>query len=207
MQIAQEAFVESMRNRFGVNKSFNIPATPVVELGPKEKGKLGGDWPCKDAVVSLMWLSTMTMPGISNAVSAVAHNSHNPRERYWTEIKNMVYLRGTRFSGSTFERGSGLKLNAYSEADYADKSNDRRSVSGTIIILRGADVSWAGSTHRWVTLSTAEAEYVALEKGVFTGTVLWILCPELYKRITCPAFEDNQRAIALAANPRGPAIK
>ena len=32
----------------------------------------------------------------------------------------------------TFLRGSGLYLTAYINADYADKSNNRRSVSGTV---------------------------------------------------------------------------
>ena len=54
-----------------------------------------------------------------------------------------------------------MGFTAFSEADYADKWNDRRSVSGVIITLRGAAVSWASST----TSSTAEAEYVALGEG------------------------------------------
>ena len=34
--------------------------------------------------------------------------------------------------GLTFVKGSGLDLSAYSDADYADISNGRRSVSGTV---------------------------------------------------------------------------
>eukprot|EP00904_Undaria_pinnatifida_P007540 jgi/Undpi1/3916/HiC_scaffold_16.g07284.m1 len=101
-------------------------------------------------------------------------------------------------------RGSGLDLTAYSDADYADKSNDRRSVSGTAITLGGAAVSWASSTQTCVTLSTAEAEYVALGEGVkealFTGAVLSFICPELTGSCV-RVFEDNQGAIALAENP------
>ena len=52
----------------------------------------------------------------------------------------------------------------YSDADYADESNDRRS--GTVVTLGGATVSWACSTQRRVTLSTTEAEYVAVGEGV-----------------------------------------
>ena len=37
--------------------------------------------------------------------------------------------------GLTFVRGSGLDLTAYSDADYADKSNDKRSVSGMVMTL------------------------------------------------------------------------
>ena len=84
---------------------------------------------------SLMWLSTMTRPDISNAVSAVAH-SHNPTDRHWKSVlKIMTYPHRTRGMGSAFLGGSGLGLPAYSDADYADKSNDRRSVSGTVIAL------------------------------------------------------------------------
>ena len=62
--------------------------------------------------------------------------------------------------------GSALDLTACNDADYADKSNDRRSVSGTVFSLGCAAISWASSTQRCVTLSTAEAEYLALGEGV-----------------------------------------
>ena len=106
--------------------------------------------------------------------------------------------------GLTFVRGSGLDLTAYSDADYADKSNDRRSVSGTVITLEGTAVSWASSTQRCVTLSTAEAGYVALSERVkealFTGAVLSYICPELIGPCGW-VCKDNQGAIVLAENP------
>ena len=69
------------------------------------------------------------------------------------------------------------------DADYADQSNVRRSVPGTIITLGGAADSWASSTQICATLSTAEAEYAALGEGVkeasFTGAVIsFIFSPD-----------------------------
>ena len=68
-------------------------------------------------------------------------------------------------------------------------------MSGTVITFGGAAVSWASSTQRCVTLSTAEAEFAALGEGVkealFTGAVL--SCVRV--------FEDNQGVIALDENP------
>ena len=173
-----------MLNRFGVSSSSDIPATPGVELGPRAEGEPKGDWPYREAVGSLMWLWTMTRPDISNAVRAVARHSHNPADRHWKSVmKIMAYLHGTRGMGLTFVRGSGLDLTAYSDADYADKLNDRRTVSGTVITLGSAAVSWASSTKRCVTLSTAKAEYVALGEGVkaalLTVAVLSFIYPEL----------------------------
>ena len=154
---------------------------------------------------SLMWLSATTRLGISNAVHAMARHSHNPTERHWKAgLKIMSYLHGTRFMRLTFVRGSGLDLTAYGDADYADNSNDRRSVSGSVITLGGAAVSWASSTRRRVTLSTAEAEHVALGEGVketlFTGAALSFICPQLSGPCV-RVFENIQGGIPLAANP------
>ena len=40
LEIAQKGFLESMLSRFGVNLSSAIPATPGVELDPREEDQL-----------------------------------------------------------------------------------------------------------------------------------------------------------------------
>ena len=148
-----------MPKGFGANSSSNIPATPGVELGLSEEGKPKGDWPYREAVGSLMWLSIMTRSDISNTVRTVARHSLNPTGRHWKAVlKIMANFHRTRGMGLTFVRGSALDLTAYSDADYANKSNGRRSVSGTVIALEGAAVCWASSPQRCVTFFTAEAE-------------------------------------------------
>ena len=69
----------SMLNCFGFNSSSDIPATPGVELGSREEGELGGDWPYREAVGSLMWLPTITSLDISNVVRIAARHSHTGR--------------------------------------------------------------------------------------------------------------------------------
>ena len=56
----------------------DMPATPGVELDPREEDEPRGDWPYREAVGSLMWLSTMTRPDSSNAVRTVPLHSHSP---------------------------------------------------------------------------------------------------------------------------------
>ena len=101
-------------------------------------------------------------------------------------------------------RDSGLDSTAYSDADYADDANDGRSVSGALLTLRGAAISWVSSTQRCATLSTAEAGYVALDEGVkealFTGAVLSFICPEL-SGSCAQVVEENPGVKALAKNP------
>ena len=121
----------------------------------------------REAVGSLMWLSTMTRPDITNAVRAVARYAHEPTERLWQAImKILSYLSGTKSLGITYVGGSGLSLNVYADADYANKDNDRRSVSGIAVTLGGTVVSHASKTQYVVSLSISEAEYIAAGGGV-----------------------------------------
>ena len=50
----------------------------------------------------------------------------------------------------------------FDDADHASKAADRRSVSGGLVMGEGACLSWFSRNHKCVTLSTTEAEYVAL---------------------------------------------
>ena len=57
-------------------------------------------------------------------------------------------------------------LETYVDADYAHKAEDRRSVSGVAVCCGGTLVPWFSRTQMCVTLSTTEAEYVAMANGV-----------------------------------------
>ena len=201
IKLSQEAYVESLMKRFDVQSTSDIPASPGA---PKKADETGGDWPVREAIGSLMWLSTMTRPDI-NAVRAVARYAHAPTERLWQAImKILSYINGTRSLGITYVRGSGLSLNVFADADYASKENDRRSVSGIVVTLGGTVVSHARKTQRVVSLSTSEAEYIAAGEGVkealFVRAVLSFIAPET-SGASIKVLEDNQGAKALIENP------
>ena len=100
-------------------------------------------------------------------------------------------------------RGSSLGLKVYADADYADKANDRRSVSEISVTLGGTVVSHASKTQHVVLLSTSEVEYIVAGDGVkealFVGAVLSFIAPET-SRASIKVFEDNQEANALIKN-------
>ena len=205
IKLSQEAYVESLMKRFDVQSISDIPASPGADLGPKQDDEPGGDWPVREAIGSLMWLSTMTRPDITNAVRAVARYAHEPTERLWQAImKILSYLNGTRSMGITYVRGSGLSLNVYADADYASKENDRRSVSGIAVTLGGTVVCHTSKTQRVVSLSTSEAEYIAAGEGVKEAlsvrAVLSFIAPET-SGASIKVLEDNQGAKALIENP------
>ena len=64
--------------------------------------------------------------------------------------------------GIAFQRGRGLELVAFADANYASEATDRRSVSGGATRCVGACECWFSRTQKYVTLSTTKAKYVAM---------------------------------------------
>lgn len=82
-----------------------------------------------------MWLVAMTRSDIANAVRTVSRHSFNPTERHWKAVLQLRrYLQGTKGLRLTIER-SGLDISVYTDANYAEKADDGRSVSRIVIAL------------------------------------------------------------------------
>ena len=205
IKLSLEANVESLMTRFDAHITSNTPASSGTDLGSRQNDESGGDWPAKKAVGSLLWLSTMTRPGITNVVRAVAPYAYTPTERFCrTTMKILPYLNGTKSFGITYVRVSGLGLEVYADVDYADEANDRHSVFGIAVTLGGTLVSHASKTQHVVSLSTSEAAYIVagdrVKKVVFVRPVLSFVAPET-SGVRIKVSKDNQGAKALIENP------
>ena len=151
-----------------------------------------------------MWLANQTRTDVANAVTAVARYTNSPREIHW---KRAIGILGFVFFannfGITFQRGSGLGLVAYADADYTNKAIYRRSVSGGVVMCAEACVCLFSRTQKCVTLSTTEAEYVALadtiKEVIFLGYV-WSFILIGLGSACITVFEDNKGARHLAHN-------
>ena len=132
-------------------------ADELVGVKPEEfnEDEMVENWPFREIVGNLMWLSISTRPDIANAVRAVARYCTAPRAIHWkTALGILEYINGTSEYGITFQRGalSGISLEVFANADYASKATDRRSVSGGVIMYGGASVCWFFRTQKCVRL-------------------------------------------------------
>ena len=153
----------------------------------------------------IRWYDAARRPDIANAVRAVARQAHDPAERHWRAVRKIItHLNKTKDLGLVFVKDVDLKLSVYVDADYANKNNDRRSVSGVVVMLGGTALNAGSTTQHCVTFPTSEAEYVAMAQGekiaLFPKVVLDFLQPELASE-TIDLFEHNQGTIAIAENP------
>ena len=158
-----------------------------------------------EIVGRLMWIVNQTRPDIANAVRAIALCSHDPKPIHCKAAhKIFEYLNATSDLGLTFRRddlGSAhleFDLETYVDEDYARKAEDRRSVSGVAICCGGTLASWLSRTQKCFTISTTEAEYVAMTDGVkevlCLRGILVFLTPSLGP-MSIGVYEDNKGAI------------
>ena len=87
----------------------------------------------------------------------------------------------------------------YVDADGASQEH-RRAISGYVFMVDGGAVSWSSKKQELVTLSIAEAEYVAQTHAAKEALWLRRLLTENFKSVETPTtlFSDSKSAIALA---------
>ena len=94
-------------------------------------------------------------------------------------------------------------LLAYTDADYAGDLNDRKSRSGSVLLLNSGPVLWISRKQPCTATSTTESEYVAA--SLTSKEVVWarrLLLDLGFSQATpTPLLSDNQSAIRLVQNP------
>jgi hypothetical protein len=164
------------------------------------------------AIGSLLYVSLGTRPDIAHAVNEVSKFMQNPCQEHWIAVKRIMrYLNGTINKCLVFKNNNtdikSLNIEAYCDADWAGDKDDRKSTTGVVIKLNGNTISWLTRKQKTISLSTAEAEYMAI--GEAAKEITWInqLLTEMFdisnsnkihKEITL--YGDNQAALLISKN-------
>ena len=157
--------------------------------------------PYQEAVGCLMYLSQCTRPDILFAVNLLSRFNNNPGPKHWEAVKHLLrYLRGTSKMKLCYNADANSKLVGYSDADWASDLDDRRSTSGYIFLLQGGAISWSCKRQTTVSLSTCEAEYMALSAAVQEASWWRGLMSQLSEEGPIELRCDNQSTICIARN-------
>lgn len=149
------------------------------------------------------WLQQCTRPDLSFAHRETDLCLEAPGHLAWAVQKHKLkYMSATRHVGITYRRSAGPGICIYSDSDVANRTTDRKSVEGYVMLCAGGAVSW-GSRVRWhLADSSCMAEYMAAclatkhamwTKNMLTALKLW---PAHAGPI--PLYVDNESAIKTA---------
>ncbi|XP_060964985.1 retrovirus-related Pol polyprotein from transposon RE2 [Cannabis sativa] len=181
--VSQRKYVLDLLNETGMMgcKPAETPSEPNVKLQAVEDLKSVKDKELYQRLVERLINLSHTRPDIAFSVSMVSQFMHSPGSR---------------------PRGH-LEIEAYTDADWAGSTVDRRSTSGYCSYVGGNLVTWQSKKQSVVARSSAEAEFRSVAHGICE--IIWIkrLLEELKSSQSSPMklYCDNKAAIAIAHNP------
>jgi len=143
----------------------------VLQKDKGEEQKTMQNIPYRQALGSLLWLTTNTRPDISYAVHQVARRTSDPRPEDWAAIKKIFrYLEGTKDLGITYKKNKGkMEMTCYSDSDWAGDSTRHTTACG-IICIAGAPVAWTVRLLKNMALSSFKGELMAFSETGKLGT-------------------------------------
>jgi hypothetical protein len=104
--------------------------------------------------------------------------------------------------GLWYSRNHNFQLSVYSDVDWANYVDERKSMSGGAFFLGYSLVSWLSKRKGSISLSTTEAEYIAVSTSC--TQVLWVIQEltdlEVKYTATIPIHCDNTSAISVSNN-------
>lgn len=210
--LSQRAYIDSIVARYGFSdaKPLAQPMDPHVRLSidqcPVSTAEYAAmrDKPYLEALGALQYVSVATRPDITFAVGQLAQFGRNPGLAHWNALKRVYqYLKGTADVWLVLGGSEDNEIVGYSDAD-GMSTEGCRAISGYVFMLNGGAVSWSSKRQDLVTLSTTEAEYVALTHTSKEAIWLRSFIKELFgdPEQPLPLRSDNQSAIALAKDDR-----
>lgn len=206
----QKHYITQLLTEFKIEdaKGAKIPLD-IGYFKLKESNALSNNELYRKVIGSLLYISTNTRPDICAAVSILSRKVSKPNQNDWNEVKRILkYLKGTinyklAIGNKFFE---DTELIGYADADWAGDAQSRKSTSGYIFLFKNSAVSWASKKQDNVTLSSTEAEYVALSETCQEAMWLKCLLKDFGQSDKIKINEDNQSCLKLLKegkmNPR-----
>ena len=212
--LGQPHLIEKLRKKFGEEvqdmQRYRTPGTPghgilrkvnedqVLEVLDQKKYRSG--------VGMLLYLIKHSRPDIANSVRELSKVMDKPTIAGYKEMKRVIkYVLDTGDKGLLIHpkevEGEWI-LQIYSDSDYAGDQETRISVAGYILYLCEVPISWKSKGQKSVSLSSAEAEYVAISEAVKEIRFVYQVLESMEIEINLPIIVrvDNVGAIYMTEN-------
>ncbi|KAJ9560566.1 hypothetical protein OSB04_005726, partial [Centaurea solstitialis] len=202
--INQAKYIKDILKKYNLEnaKIMKTPMSPSCALDSDPDGTAVDVTTYRGMIGSLMYL-TASRPDIMFSTCLCARYQSKPKESHLKAVKRIFrYLKGTVNLGLWYPKGSGYELTGYTDADHGGCKLDRKSMIGHIQFLGDKLVSWESKNQNCVSLSTAEAEYVAAASCC--SQIIWMrtqLRDYGFKFDKIPIYCDSKSAIAISCNP------
>eukprot|EP00961_Rhodomonas_salina_P030457 409935-Rhodomonas_salina.1 len=155
----------------------------------------------------LSYLVTMTRGDLAFAYAELSKFVQRPGAVHMKAAERVLsFLLGSYQDGLNYSDPCPQSRNVMSgwvDSNYTSDQDLRKSVTGYVLSMNNAPISWKAKRQDCMTLSSAEAEYVAVSMCSQEVVYLRAMLRGLgYEQVTLTAvWEDNAACIMMANNP------
>ncbi|KAF5462328.1 hypothetical protein F2P56_018347 [Juglans regia] len=164
IQLSQRKYALDILSETGLlaAKPSPVPMEPNSKLS-KTEGPLFHDPSLYRKLVGKLLYLTNSRPDLSYSMNLLSQFLDTPRvSHYDAVIKILKYVKGTPGEGIFLPANSTLDLVAYSDANWANCPDTRRSTTGFCVFIGNSLVSWKSNKQQTISRSSAKSEYRAM---------------------------------------------
>jgi hypothetical protein len=211
--ISQAKYTQDMLKRFKMQdaKEKRFPMDTKCHLELNLKGIDVDQKLYRSMIGSLLYLCA-SRPDIVLSVGVCARYQAAPKQNHMKAVNRILrYLVYSPRFGLWYPKGSNFSLAGYTDSDWAGDKDDRKSTSVAWQFLGRSLVSWSSKKQNCISLSTAEAEYVAASSAC--TQLLWmrqtlkehgVTCDK--KCLFCVTIKVLSRLLTARCNTQGRSI-
>ncbi|RLM79074.1 putative gag-pol polyprotein [Panicum miliaceum] len=207
------AYIEKVLKKYNMHKCSCTPA-PVVKgdkfgqfQSPRNQLEIDqmSSIPYASVVGSIMYAQVCTCPDLAFITGILGRYQSNLEMDHWKAVKKILrYLQGTKDYMLTYKKSENLVVVGYSDADFADCVDTKKSTSGYVFTLANGAISWKSSKQSLTAASIMQAEFVACYEAVEQAVWIKGFIPGLrvVDSISKPLklYCDNKAAVFYASN-------
>lgn len=199
--VDQQEYIEQLLLKFNMSNCKTVDTPIESKLNIEKAENIVANIPYQKLIGSLMYLAVLTRPDLSYSLSYLSQFNNCYNETHFNYAKRILkYLQKTKHYCLMYHKDN-VELTGFVDADWASDSLDRKSYTGFCFVMSGSVISWQSKKQKTVSLSSTEAEYVALSEAsreaVYLGNLMYELTGQkCVIKLKC----DNQSALKLATS-------
>ena len=163
IHINKAKYAKNLVKRFGLEKAAHArtPMATNTKLTNNPLGESVNVTLYRNMIGCLLYLTT-SRPNIVFSVGVCYRFQSYPKVSHLNIVKRIIkYVSGTCDYGLFYSKESNLSLVGFSDLDWANNANDRKSTTGRCFYVGVNLVAWMSKKQNFVSLSNAEAKYIA----------------------------------------------
>ncbi|KAL6318146.1 hypothetical protein AAG906_035651 [Vitis piasezkii] len=161
--LSQSKYAKELVKKFGLEstKHFRTPMPTNLKLSKDEFEKVVEETLYRSMTGSLLYLTT-SKPDITFSIGVCARYQACLKESHLIALKRIIrYIAGTLELSLWYPFDTHSDVTCYIDADWAGNVDDRKNTLGGCFYIGNCLVAWMSKKQNSVSLSTAEAEYIA----------------------------------------------